>query len=88
MRRTHAPATDWLTGPYTGEESWNDLLQVTGGWTDETLARMMIEHSEAKLWWDTPTASMARPGIPNRRAPGGGGPFDGRRAGAPGFRAA
>ena len=32
-------ATDILTGPYTEEEFWDDLLRVTGGETDEELAR-------------------------------------------------
>ena len=39
MRCAHDAATDILTGPYTEEEFWEDLLRVTGGQTDEELAR-------------------------------------------------
>jgi tricarballylate dehydrogenase len=51
MRCAHPAATAWLTGPYTKEEFWTDLLQVTGGRTDEELARMMIDQSEQMLDW-------------------------------------
>ena len=42
MRCAHDAATDILTGPYTEQEFWEDLLRVTGGETDEELARYMI----------------------------------------------
>ena len=42
MRCAHDAATEILTGPYTEEEFWEDLLRVTGGQTDEELARLMI----------------------------------------------
>src|SRR6185437_10635894 len=51
MRCAHDAATDILTGPYTEEEFWEDLLRVTGGQTDETLARMMIHESKDILNW-------------------------------------
>lgn len=51
MRCAHDSATAWLTGPYSEEEFWEDLLQVTHGQTDEELARMMIEHSRPMLDW-------------------------------------
>ena len=35
MRCAHDAATDILTGPYTEEEFWDDLLRLTGGQTDE-----------------------------------------------------
>src|ERR1700722_13204159 len=51
MRCAHDAATDILTGPYTEEEFWEDLLRVTGGQTDEELARMMIRESKDMLNW-------------------------------------
>src|SRR3974390_575114 len=51
MRCAHDAATDILTGPYTEEELWEDLLRVTGGQTDEELARMMIHESKDILNW-------------------------------------
>src|ERR1051326_5607510 len=51
MRCAHDAATDILTGPYTEEEMWEDLLRVTGGQTDEELARMMIHESKDIIDW-------------------------------------
>src|SRR5438270_8541040 len=51
MRCAHDAATEILTGPYTEEEFWEDLLRVTGGQTDEELARMMIRDSKDILNW-------------------------------------
>jgi tricarballylate dehydrogenase len=51
MRCAHDQATDILTGPYTEEEFWEDLLRVTGGETDEGLARHMIRESKDILGW-------------------------------------
>ncbi|MBM3536787.1 MAG: FAD-dependent tricarballylate dehydrogenase TcuA, partial [Alphaproteobacteria bacterium] len=51
MRCAHDSATDTLTGPYTEEEFWQDLLQVTGGQTDEALSRHMIRESKEMLTW-------------------------------------
>jgi tricarballylate dehydrogenase len=51
MRCAHDAATDILTGPYTEEEFWSDLLRVTGGETDEALARHMIRESKDILGW-------------------------------------
>src|SRR5271169_4442926 len=51
MRCAHDTATDILTGPYTEEEFWEDLLRVTGGETDEELARFMIGESKDILGW-------------------------------------
>jgi tricarballylate dehydrogenase len=51
MRCAHDSATDILTGPYTEDEFWDDLLRVTGGHTDEQLARMMIRESKEMLTW-------------------------------------
>src|ERR1700754_2588956 len=51
MRCAHDAATEILTGPYTEEEFWEDLLRVTGGKTDEELARHMIRESKDILHW-------------------------------------
>jgi tricarballylate dehydrogenase len=51
MRCAHDAATDILTGPYTEEEFFEDLLRVTGGQTDEQLARHMIKESKDILNW-------------------------------------
>jgi tricarballylate dehydrogenase len=51
MRCAHDAATEILTGPYTEEEFWEDLLRVTGGQTDEELARFMIRESKEILDW-------------------------------------
>jgi tricarballylate dehydrogenase len=51
MRCAHDAATDILTGPYTEEEFWDDLLLVTGGQTDEKLAKFMIRESKDILNW-------------------------------------
>ena len=49
MRCAHDSATEILTGPYSEEEFWEDLLRVTGGHTDEQLARFMIRESKEIL---------------------------------------
>ena len=51
MRCAHDSATDTLTGPYTEEEFWDDLLRVTGGETNEQLAKHMIHESKDMLHW-------------------------------------
>src|SRR5437868_9767072 len=51
MRCAHDAATDILTGPYPEAEFWEDLLRVTGGQTDEELARFMIHESKDILNW-------------------------------------
>ena len=51
MRCAHDAATDTLTGPYSEEEMFDDLLRITGGNTDEPLAKHMIHESKAMLTW-------------------------------------
>src|SRR3546814_19659198 len=51
MRCAHEAATECLTGPYPEEEFWDDLLRVTGGETDEQLARFTIAQSKEALTW-------------------------------------
>src|SRR5260370_42291660 len=57
MRCAHDAATDILTGPYTEQEFWADLLRVTGGETDEELPRHMIRESKDIL------GCMLEPGV-------------------------
>jgi tricarballylate dehydrogenase len=49
LRLMHEAPTETLTGPYLEEEFWDDLMRVTGGETDEQLARFTIRQS-AELW--------------------------------------
>src|ERR1700712_3690227 len=51
MRCAHDSATDTLSGPYTEEEFFEDLLRVTGGQTDGERARHMIRQSKEILEW-------------------------------------
>ena len=51
MRCAHDTATATLTGPYTEEEFFDDLLRVTRGNTDEALARHLIAESSSMLDW-------------------------------------
>jgi tricarballylate dehydrogenase len=53
LRAMHAAPADVLTDAYPEEEYWNDLLKVTGGQTDERLARMAIRGSDACRPWMT-----------------------------------
>jgi len=46
LRYLHESANDHLTGPYLEEEFWADLLAVTGGQTNEQLARHAIRESK------------------------------------------
>lgn len=45
LRALHAAPTEVLTESYLEEEYWDDLWRVTGGRTDEALARMTIRAS-------------------------------------------
>jgi tricarballylate dehydrogenase len=51
MRCAHDTATGTLTGPYTEEEFFDDLMQITAGQTDTSLARHMIHESKEVLHW-------------------------------------
>ena len=46
IRYMHEAATNYVTGRYSKEEFWEDLRQVTGGETNELLARLTIQASE------------------------------------------
>ena len=51
MRCAHDAATETLSGPYYEDEFFDDLLRVTGGNTNEELAKMMIHESKEMLTW-------------------------------------
>ena len=46
LRYMHDSGNEFLTGPYLEEEYWEDLMLVTGGQTNEELARFTIRQSE------------------------------------------
>ncbi|MEO5693757.1 MAG: FAD-dependent tricarballylate dehydrogenase TcuA [Usitatibacter sp.] len=51
MRTMHEGPLPPLTDAYPEEEYWQDLLKVTGGLTDERLARMTIRETERHVPW-------------------------------------
>jgi tricarballylate dehydrogenase len=51
LRCMHEAPQDVLTDAYTEEEYWQDLLKVTGGQTNEQLARLAITHSSDCRGW-------------------------------------
>ena len=51
LRLSHDGSAPTMTGPYRVEEFWDDLIRVTGGETDEQLARLTISRSQELLTW-------------------------------------
>ena len=51
LRCMHDAPQDVLIEAYPEEEYWQDLLKVTGGLTDESLARLVIRHSARCRPW-------------------------------------
>jgi len=51
FRSMHSSPADTLTDSYPETEYWNDLVSVTGGQTNERLARMVIRQSEPCRRW-------------------------------------
>ncbi|MBR0565489.1 FAD-dependent tricarballylate dehydrogenase TcuA [Azoarcus sp. L1K30] len=51
LRCMHDAPQDVLTGAYPEQEFWEDLLKVTGGITDEKLARLAIRESSRCRDW-------------------------------------
>ena len=64
-RAAHDAPTDVLTGSYTVDEYLEDLMRVTGGKTNEALARMTIEESQHIARW------MGERGVRFQKALGG-----------------
>jgi tricarballylate dehydrogenase len=51
LRCMHPAPQDVLTEAYPEEEYWQDLLKITGGITDEALARLVIRESAVCRGW-------------------------------------
>ena len=51
LRCAHDGSAPTMTGPYAADEFYDDLLRVTGGQTDETLAHLTIDRSAELLGW-------------------------------------
>src|SRR6195952_888470 len=51
LRCMHDAPQDVLVDAYPEEEYWQDLLKVTAGKTDETLARLAIRESSTCRGW-------------------------------------
>ena len=51
LRYMHEGENGFLTGSYPEEEFWDDLLRVTGGDTNEELARLTIRESQDAGEW-------------------------------------
>jgi tricarballylate dehydrogenase len=51
LRCMHERPEDVLTGVYSFDDYWDDLIQVTGGETNETLARILLEESATCREW-------------------------------------
>ncbi len=65
LRCMHEQPEDVLTGAYSFAEYWDDLIEVTGGETNETLARITLEESATCREW------MMRHGVRFQPALGG-----------------
>ena len=44
VRYMHTRVNNYVTGLYPEEEFWDDLIRVTGGRTNDELARLTIRH--------------------------------------------
>ena len=64
LRYMHNRGNNFLTGAYSEEEFWNDLLRVTGGETNEKLARLTIRESEDLGEWMAEHGARWQPGSP------------------------
>ena len=51
LRCAHSEPTEFLTDAYSEEEYFGDLLRVTGGQTNQELARMAIHESSILMDW-------------------------------------
>ena len=63
VRLAHDAPNAVLTGPYPVDEFWDDLMRVTGGDTDQALARLTLEKS-SELWdWLTAQGVRFQPSL-------------------------
>lgn len=63
LRCMHDGPAHPLTGSYRAEEYWQDLLDVTGGRTNETLARMVIAGTAGCRDWMTAHGVRFQPSL-------------------------
>ena len=63
LRYMHSEANAFLTGPYPEEEFFEDLMQVTGGETNEQLARFTIRESNNVGTWMRAQGGMFQPAM-------------------------
>ena len=63
FRSMHEQPTDVLTDAYLEEEYWDDLKRVTGGNTDEALARMTIRASSGVTKWMVQSGVRFQPSL-------------------------
>ena len=63
LRCTHGTPTDILTGVYSEDEFLTDLIRVTGGRTDEALARLVVRESAACPAWIHSVGGRLQPSL-------------------------
>ena len=63
VRYAHTSGNDHLTGPYSEDEFWEDLMRVTGGQTTEELARLCIRESLNLGDWMKARGCMFQPSM-------------------------
>lgn len=63
LRYLHERGNEYLTGPYLEDEFWEDLLLVTGGQTNEQLARFTIRESSNIGAWMEAHGCMFQPAM-------------------------
>jgi tricarballylate dehydrogenase len=63
LRCMHDAPTDVLTGAYTESEYFADLMRVTGGESDEALARMTIQESAPASRWMKSCGARFQPAL-------------------------
>jgi tricarballylate dehydrogenase len=63
LRYLHESANGHLTGPYLEYEFWDDLIAVTGGETNEELARFTIRQSRNLGEWMTQHGVVFQPSM-------------------------
>ena len=63
LRYLHETGNSFLTGPYDEAEFWDDLMRVTGGKTNEALARFTIRESNNLGAWMTRQGCKFQPSM-------------------------
>jgi tricarballylate dehydrogenase len=63
IRSMHDVPEDYLVDTYTEEEFWQDILKVTGGITDEKLARIAIRASSTCRPWQVKHGVRFQPSL-------------------------